>query len=174
VTAPSGTPSTSREIAFAIRLLMQAGREMQTAMAHRLAVGETDLAAMDALTSSPAPMGPVELSHRLRISSASATALVDRLESAGHVRRDNHPSDRRRITLHASESARTEVRATLAPLLNSLARITERLDPDESRTVLTFLDDVAGAMREFADVTSSAARAARRSEAPVADRGGEG
>jgi hypothetical protein len=62
----------------------------------------------------------------------------------------------------------------LAPLLNSLARITERLDPDESRTVLTFLDDVTGAMREFADVTSSAARAARRSEAPVADRGGEG
>lgn len=162
MTAPSGTSSSSREIAVAIRYLMQAGREMQTAMAHKLEVGETDLAAMDALTSSPAPLGPVELSHRLRISSASATALVDRLESAGHVRRDNHPSDRRRITLHASESARTEVRATLAPLLHSLARITERLEPAEARTVLTFLDDVTAAIHEFADVTSSAAQSAGR------------
>ncbi len=173
MTAPSGTPSTSREIALAIRLLMQAGREMQTAMAHKLKLGETDLAALDALTSSPAPMGPVELSHRLHISSASATALVDRLESAGHVRRDSHPSDRRRIVLHASDSARAEVRATLAPLLHPLARITERLDPDEARTVLTFLDDVTGAMREFTDVTSAAARVAPRAGTPVADRSGD-
>ena len=51
---------------------------------------------------------------------------------------------------------------------------TERLEPAEARTVLTFLDDVTGAMREFADVTSSAARAAPRGETPVADGGGEG
>lgn len=39
------------------------------------------------------------------LSSASVTALVDRLERAGHVRRVRDPDDRRRIVLEMSDSA---------------------------------------------------------------------
>ena len=121
-------PEVQAALGTALRVLLRAGREMHTAMAHHLGLGETDLAAMDQLVSSTTPLGPVELGYRLGIRSASSTVLVDRLEAAGHLRREPHPSDRRRVVLRASESARAEVRATLTPLLVAISDITARLD----------------------------------------------
>ncbi|SHN81813.1 DNA-binding transcriptional regulator, MarR family [Geodermatophilus obscurus] len=45
------------------------------------------------------------LGQAVELSSASVTALVDRLERAGHVRRVRDPQDRRRVVLEMSESA---------------------------------------------------------------------
>ncbi|GAA1722180.1 MarR family winged helix-turn-helix transcriptional regulator [Fodinicola feengrottensis] len=140
----------AREIGLAVRALVLTDREMQTALARRLGVGLTDVRAMEELVASPDVLGPVELGNRLGIRSASATVLVDRLEAAGHLERGRHPDDRRRITLHLTERARSEFRAALGPLLTSIGRITAGLDPDEARTVATFLRDVTGAVRDFA------------------------
>jgi DNA-binding MarR family transcriptional regulator len=137
------------EIGMAVRTLLRAGRRMQSVMGQRLSLGETDLNAMDELVRSDQPMGPVELGNRLGIRSASATMLVDRLESAGHLRRERHPTDRRRITLYTTESARREVLTTLAPLLVSIDAIASALDEDESRVVLGFLRDVTEAINAF-------------------------
>ena len=40
-----------------------------------------------------------ELAGRLGLGAPATTALVDRLESAGHVRRDRDPHDRRKVTI---------------------------------------------------------------------------
>jgi DNA-binding MarR family transcriptional regulator len=45
------------------------------------------------------------LGQAVELSSASVTALVDRLEKAGHVRRVRDPADRRRVALEMSASA---------------------------------------------------------------------
>jgi DNA-binding MarR family transcriptional regulator len=129
---------------------------MQGAMARYLGVGETDLAAMDEVVASPAPLGPVELGHRLGIRSASATVLVDRLEAAGHLRRNPHERDWRRVVLQPSESAIAEVGRMLAPMMVSMGQIADRLDPDEAELVLGFLRDVTAAMEEFTKATSAA------------------
>ena len=147
-------PEVQAALGTALRVLLRAGREMHTAMAHHLGLGETDLAAMDQLVSSTTPLGPVELGYRLGIRSASSTVLVDRLEAAGHLRREPHPSDRRRVVLRASESARAEVRATLTPLLVAISDITARLDTTQATVVLSFLRDVTAAMAEFARSTA--------------------
>ncbi len=144
-----------REIGLAIRTLLQAGRDMHAALARRLGVGETDLEAMDHLVSSSAAIGPVELAQWLKIRSASATVLVDRLEAAGHVRREPHPRDRRRITVQPTDHARAAVRAELDPLLGALAKITSRLDPEQARTVLTFLQETIRTIHEFTSPTLS-------------------
>lgn len=123
---------------------------MQAAMGRRLALGETDLNAMEELVEADEPLGPVELGNRLGIRSASATVLVDRLEEAGHLRRERHPSDRRRIRLHTTESARTEVRAALAPVIAAIDKIASRLDEEQSRVVLEFLSDVTDVMLTYA------------------------
>jgi DNA-binding MarR family transcriptional regulator len=155
VTRPQpDTTSQSWRLGAAVRSLLRAGRGMQSAMARHLGLGETDLAAMDELVTSPTPLGPVELGNRLGIRSASATVLVDRLEAAGHLSRHRHERDRRRVLLQASDSAIGEVGAMLAPLLVAMGRIADRLDPDSAELVLAFLRDVTAAMEQFAKATA--------------------
>ncbi|MFF5288099.1 MarR family winged helix-turn-helix transcriptional regulator [Paractinoplanes globisporus] len=87
------------------------------ARAHGL--GRSDLNAImwiSAGTSSGDPITVGELAQRLRLSPAAATALVDRLEAVGHVRRTRDPQDRRRVTVRMSETAMTVATAFFVPL----------------------------------------------------------
>ena len=105
----SGTPrsgaaaANASEPARALRMVQQASVEANQELARRLGIGITDIAALEHLSSAAQPLGPVELGHRLGIRSASATALVDRLEQSGHLRREARPDDRRRVALVPSE-----------------------------------------------------------------------
>lgn len=139
----------AREISLAVRRLLQAGRGMQAALARRLSLRVTDVQAIDQVVSSPEPIGPGELGTRLGITSASATVLVDRLAAAGHLARHADPADRRRVHLEATEHARKDVRTALGPLLTEIEAITDRLEPEHVPVVLSFLDDVAAAMRAY-------------------------
>lgn len=59
---------------------------------------------------------PVTLSRYLGITSASTTALLDRLEKSGHIVRTPHPRDRRSIVITSSAKSDDEVRHTLAAM----------------------------------------------------------
>jgi len=87
------------------------------ARAHGL--GRSDLNAImwiSAGTSAGDPITVGELAHRLRLSPAAATALVDRLEAVGHVHRTRDPHDRRRVTIAMNETALTVATAFFVPL----------------------------------------------------------
>ena len=141
---------TARQLNLALRRVLQAGREMQGALARRLGVRVTDVQAVDHVVSSADPLGPVELGHRLGIRSASATVLVDRMVAAGHLERAPDPRDRRRITLRATDHTRNEVRRALGPLVDRVAEIAGRLTDEQARTVLDFLNEATEAMRDYA------------------------
>lgn len=142
--------AAGREVNLAVRRLLQAGREMQGALARHLGVRVTDVQAVDHVVSSADPLGPVELGNRLGMRSASATVLVDRMVAAGHLERGPDPRDGRRVVLRATDHAREEVRQALAPLVDQVAQIASRLDDDQARTVLDFLDAVTETMRAYA------------------------
>jgi DNA-binding MarR family transcriptional regulator len=146
----SDDQSLGREINLALRRVLQSGREMQGALARHLGVRVTDVQAVDHVVSSAQPLGPVELGNRLGMRSASATALVDRMVAAGHLEREPDPRDGRRITVRATDHARDEVRRALTPLVDRIAEIASRLDEDQARTVLGFLDEVTDAMHDYA------------------------
>jgi DNA-binding MarR family transcriptional regulator len=87
------------------------------ARAHGL--GRSDLNGIMWISTGTSTGGPItvgELAQRLRLSPAAATALVDRLEAAGHVRRTRDPQDRRRVTVRMSETAMTVAAAFFVPL----------------------------------------------------------
>lgn len=84
------------------------------------------------------------------IRSASATALVDRLEQSGHVNRQARPDDRRRVALIPSAQSGIDVLAALSPLLAEIDAAAARLSPDEAAAVTRFLTEAAAAMRHFA------------------------
>ncbi|MGX5654874.1 MarR family winged helix-turn-helix transcriptional regulator [Geodermatophilus nigrescens] len=74
------------------------------AEAHGL--GRTDVRAVIAIMDAARrgePLTAGGLGAAVRLSSASVTALVDRLERAGHVRRVRDPADRRRVVLEMTE-----------------------------------------------------------------------
>ncbi|WP_249999423.1 MarR family winged helix-turn-helix transcriptional regulator [Actinoplanes sp. M2I2] len=130
--------------------MLQANGEATHSLADRLGVGITDALALDHLMTSSTGLGPTELGHRLGIRSASATALVDRLHAAGHARRVPHPSDRRRQTVVATEQAYEEVLGALTPLLDRIEEAAGRLTPEQATATVTFLREVAAAMRDYA------------------------
>lgn len=87
------------------------------ARAHGL--GRSDLNAIMWIargTNAGDPITVGELAHRLRLSPAAATALVDRLEAVGHVSRMRDPHDRRRVTVTMQETALRVATAFFVPL----------------------------------------------------------
>src|SRR5688572_16544770 len=63
------------------------------------------------------PATPGWLAGQLGLNSAGTTALVDRLEKAGHVRRVRDTSDRRRVLLEVDERAVALGWAFFGPLI---------------------------------------------------------
>jgi DNA-binding MarR family transcriptional regulator len=141
---------TGREIGLALRRVLQAGREMQAALARRLGVRVTDVQAMDQVAAADEPIGTVTLGDRLGIRSASAAVLVDRLVDAGHLVREPDPADRRRVILIPTGHGRAEVREQLAPMLDDLTVVIKRLDETQAATVLWFLRQAAETMHSYA------------------------
>ena len=137
-------------IQLSLRRMLQGGREMQSSLARQLGVRVIDVQAVDHVVSAEEPLGPVDLGNRLGIRSASATTLVDRLVAAGHLVREPHPADARRVALRATEHARYEVRQSLTPMLDEITAAIERLDHDQAATVSAFLHEVTAAMRDYA------------------------
>jgi DNA-binding MarR family transcriptional regulator len=140
---------TAPEVSWAFRAAYRAVLEADAELARRLALRRIDYAAMDHLMDEPGRLGPVDLSHRLGISTGSATELVDRLERAGHVRRVPHPQDRRRIVLEPTPSAVEQVLGELAPLFTRLDALAGQFTPAEQAAIARYLRRAAEHLDSF-------------------------
>jgi DNA-binding MarR family transcriptional regulator len=86
------------------------------------------------------PSTPTELAARLDISTAAMTLVLNRLESAGHVRRERHPTDGRKLVVTAAERSVGEARDRILPLIEGVEELISSLNADERETVGRFLD----------------------------------
>ncbi|RBY87551.1 MarR family winged helix-turn-helix transcriptional regulator [Blastococcus sp. TF02A-26] len=82
--------------------------------------------------------------------SASVTALVDRLERVGHVRRVRDPEDRRRVTLEMSETARAAGAQHFGGLARDLVEAMGDYTDDEIAVVARFLTEMTGIVSRHA------------------------
>jgi DNA-binding MarR family transcriptional regulator len=89
---------------------------------------------------------PTWLAGRLRLNSASVTALVDRLERMGHVQRARAAADRRRVQLTATDNARRLGEAFFGPLIGRIVAIMNGFEPRERDAISRFLTAVADAV----------------------------
>jgi DNA-binding MarR family transcriptional regulator len=142
------------DVPEALRRLLARTHDVEEALARRLHLGDTDVVALQHLVDHP-DAGPADLARLLHIRTASATALVDRLQDAGHVRRAPHPTDGRRVVLALTGSARAEVRAVLAPLIDGIADVVAGFGEDERQAIARFLVEATGALAAFAEVPPS-------------------
>src|SRR4051812_27347066 len=80
-----------------------------------------------------------QLGEAVDLRSASVTALVDRLEKVGHVRRVRDPEDRRRVALQISDSAMAAGGEHFGGLARDLVAAMESYSDEELAVVRRFL-----------------------------------
>jgi DNA-binding MarR family transcriptional regulator len=121
------------------------------AMARRMGLGVTDLHALEHL--SRGELTPKQLGERLFVSPGAITALVDRLEKAGHLERVANLRDRRSFLLRTTSSGREAMVAQVLPLASEVDRIAADLSEQELAAVEGFLREVTAATARQAQVS---------------------
>ncbi|HTQ16533.1 MarR family winged helix-turn-helix transcriptional regulator [Mycobacterium sp.] len=95
------------------------------------------------------PVTSGDLSQRMGLSGAAITYLVDRLIDSGHIRRDSHPADRRKVILRYSAPAIDTARLFFNPLrAHTHAALEDLPDPDLAAAHRVFAALIV-AMRRF-------------------------
>jgi DNA-binding MarR family transcriptional regulator len=88
------------------------------------------------------------LGAALGLNSAGTTALVDRLEGAGHVRRTRGAADRRKVVIEVDDRAIALGQAFFGPLIEQVTELLQGYDERERAAIRGFLDGVRQAAAE--------------------------
>ncbi|MFB4316359.1 MarR family winged helix-turn-helix transcriptional regulator [Actinomadura sp. 21ATH] len=86
------------------------------------------------------PLTPGRLRERLNLTSGAVTAVLDRLERGGHIRRARDTADRRVVHLHYAPHGKAVAREFFHPLARGTDAARARFDEAELRTVMRFLN----------------------------------
>src|SRR5690606_2108455 len=129
-----------------LRLILRISEEFTGYMGEQLTVNPTDLAAMQHLIMN-GPMSPTQLAKKLKLSTAAATVVVDRLTKVGHVTRSPHPSDRRGVIIHPAEESVARAMHTIMPMITGIDRVIHEFTPEEQETITLYLRKVVEVYR---------------------------
>ena len=129
--------------------------ELYVAAAGReAAMHRTDLTGL-ALVMDRAQLGetttPGQLSAAMQLSAPATSAMLDRLERLGHVRRLPHPSDRRSVVVEMTDHARAVGEQMFGRLAAHLGPVLGSRTEEELADIATFLEQVVAATRAARD-----------------------
>ncbi|WP_405494309.1 MarR family winged helix-turn-helix transcriptional regulator [Nocardia sp. NBC_00511] len=91
-------------------------------------------------------LSPARLSERIGLSQPATTALLNRLEKAGHIVRTREHSDRRIVTLRSNPKIDTLADEFFRPLGDKVEAVMARYSGDQLQQFETFLGDLLTAM----------------------------
>ena len=126
------------EASLLLRRILTLNDEVEKHLAAELEVNPTDLEAMQHLIQS-GPLSPSEIATRLGITTAAATMAVDRLVKVGHVTRQPHPSDRRRLLVVPQEESVRRAMKHLLPMILETDALLSRYSEDEQAAITDYL-----------------------------------
>jgi DNA-binding MarR family transcriptional regulator len=107
------------ELVTEARINQNAADTMDAAVADLLGVNRTDVICLDIL----ARLGTVpagRLAEESRLTTGAITAVLDRLEKAGYVRRAADPTDRRRVLVETTDRFRELAELAWGPVAEEL------------------------------------------------------
>ena len=138
-------PAERQEIALLLRRLTVELDAVGSRFAQVHGLNRTDVRALVAIMDA-ARRGEAltagQLGEAVDLRSASVTALLDRLEKVGHVRRVRDPEDRRRVSLEMSESAMAAGGEHFGGLARDLVAAMDSYSEAELAVVRRFLRDM--------------------------------
>ena len=130
---------TAEDITWATRRLDIAMSRLMVALSREVGISVPEMLALEYLDADGS-IGPSELARRLQMTSGAMTALVDRLAASGHVVRERHPADRRRVLVKRTNKADDDLTAEIAPMAKEILKLAETLGDAERQVVGRFFD----------------------------------
>jgi MarR family transcriptional regulator, organic hydroperoxide resistance regulator len=107
-------------------------------VAEQLGMNATDLQCLHLLLLNGSAMKPGELGRRCGLSSGGVTVVLDRLEKAGYVRREDNPDDRRSVIVRPLMGPIRKLEAIYRSKGEGLARVMARYQARELQLILDF------------------------------------
>ncbi|MFI5937986.1 MarR family winged helix-turn-helix transcriptional regulator [Actinoplanes sp. NPDC051494] len=119
------------------------------AFSQRNGLHPTDLQALMAVMQAEGdgtPLTPGRLGEELGLSSGATTAVIDRLERAGHLRRSRESADRRMVHLRYGEPGKALAVAFFGPLGRRTDEVMRDFTDEDLATVRRFLAGMGDAL----------------------------
>lgn len=97
------------------------------------------------------PQTASAIARQVRLTPAAVTALIDRLEARGFVRRTADPTDRRKVLVEASDETQKVTAEAYLPMQKEGAKVLDRYSEAELRTVAEVMADSLRLQEEMAE-----------------------
>jgi DNA-binding MarR family transcriptional regulator len=165
-----------QEIIDLLRSLGAESQRLSEAFAQAQQLHPTDLRALLAVMHAENrddPLTPGRLGEQLGLSSGAVTAVIDRLEQAGHLSRSRDGSDRRVVHLHYDPKAMEVARQFFGPLGERSHAVMDCFSPDELSIVAKFLGAMVKAISDFRRDLEARPRSGAPAQAEVGRAYGE-
>ena len=107
-------------------------------VATRVGLNSTDLECLDLLYLAGA-ITAGRLAEHTGLTTGATTAMIDRLELAGFVRRRRDPEDRRRVFVEVVPESGGRVMPLYVPIIKAMDRLNERYGDEQLGVVVDFL-----------------------------------
>lgn len=129
----------------------------QQNVASSLGLYNNDFLSVDILREK-GPITAGELSKLTGLATGSVTALIDRLEKNGYVRRQNDPNDRRKVIIVPLYENKEDVIDTYMPLHTAMVKLAASYTDEELALISEFLGKASNVLDEQIDHLSSTTR----------------
>ena len=138
----SATPTSKAEMVtrVGIQVRQMGAQSVLTSqvIADRFDLNTTDLECLDLIYLRQNPSAG-ELAMATGLTSGAVTALIDRLEDAGYVKRVADPKDRRRLHVQIRQSAIAPIKAVYEPIQGRMFELWSSYSIQELTVILDFL-----------------------------------
>jgi DNA-binding MarR family transcriptional regulator len=143
-------------------------------VATRVGINSTDLECLDLLQlDGPSTAG--QMSARSGLTSGATTAMIDRLERAGYVRRRRDPHDRRLVVVEVLEDCGMHIAPLYQPIQKDLEKVHARYSSRELGIVVRYLTEALEAGARFAAwLQTQPSQTRHRARLPHVTRGSSG
>ena len=136
-----GTPLRDHDLRARLQQLGVRHRHLEKQLAAALRTDVSGLEVMDHLIAL-GPTTPSTLAARLGTSTAAMSLVLNRLEQAGHISRQRHPDDGRKLVVTAAGSSTEQVWELISPQTTAIDRLIASYTPEQQDLVAGFLDAV--------------------------------
>jgi DNA-binding MarR family transcriptional regulator len=125
-------------LATEIRASQNRTDRFDTAVCELLRINRSDNTALDVLERA-GQMTAGELARTLGLTTGAVTALIDRLERAGYVRRVSDPTDRRRVLVELTPLTHEVTGLIYGPIAREYQQLARRYSLEDLELILDFM-----------------------------------
>lgn len=126
------------ELANEIRASQNRTDRFDTAVCELLGINRSDNTALDVVERA-GRMTAGELARELGLTTGAVTALIDRLEKAGYLRRISDPTDRRRVLVELTPLTHEVTGLIYGPIAREYQQLARRYSLEDLELILDFM-----------------------------------